>query len=54
MTITLQQWLAVRLDVLANLLVFGIGLFAAGLRTSVEPSKVGVVLSYSLGRKFFH
>ncbi|KAJ7284355.1 multidrug resistance-associated ABC transporter [Mycena rebaudengoi] len=49
MTITLQQWLAVRLDVLANLLLFGIGLFAAGLRNSVEPSKVGVVRSYSLG-----
>ncbi|KAJ7284398.1 multidrug resistance-associated ABC transporter [Mycena rebaudengoi] len=49
MTITLQQWLAVRLDVLANLLLFGIGMFAAGLRNNVEPSKVGVVLSYSLG-----
>ncbi|KAJ7284389.1 multidrug resistance-associated ABC transporter [Mycena rebaudengoi] len=49
MTITLQQWLAVRLDFLANTLIFGIGLFAAGFRTTVEPSKIGVVLSYSLG-----
>ena len=49
MTIAIQCWLAVRLDILGNVLILGIGLFAAGLRTSVDPSKVGVVLSYTLG-----
>ncbi|TFK57912.1 hypothetical protein BDN72DRAFT_172490, partial [Pluteus cervinus] len=48
MTISIQRWLAVRLDVFASLLILGIGLFAAGFRTTISPAKIGVVLSYSL------
>ncbi|KAH9476201.1 ABC-type transporter cicA [Psilocybe cubensis] len=48
MTISIQRWLAVRLDVFGNVLILGIGLFAAGFRHSVNPSKIGVVLSYTL------
>ncbi|RPD56133.1 multidrug resistance-associated ABC transporter [Lentinus tigrinus ALCF2SS1-7] len=48
MTIAIQCWLAVRLDILGNLLILGIGLFAAGFRRSVDPSKIGVVMSYTL------
>ena len=42
MTISLQQWLAVRLDLFGNILVLGIGLFAAGYRDSINPAKVGL------------
>ncbi|KAJ7658484.1 multidrug resistance-associated ABC transporter [Mycena rosella] len=49
MTITLQTWLAIRLDVFGNILLFGIALFAAGFRNTVNPSQIGVVLSYTLG-----
>ena len=48
MTISIQRWLSVRLDILGNILILGIALFAAGFRDTVNPSKVGVVLSYSL------
>ncbi|KAG6847482.1 hypothetical protein H0H93_007846, partial [Arthromyces matolae] len=48
MTITIQRWLSVRLDMFGNILVLGIALFAAGFRTTVDPSKIGVVLSYTL------
>ncbi|KAJ6465868.1 multidrug resistance-associated ABC transporter [Mycena sanguinolenta] len=48
MTISLQLWLGLRLDVFGNILVFGIALFAAGFRHTVDPSKIGVVLSYTL------
>ncbi|KAF9562072.1 multidrug resistance-associated ABC transporter [Agrocybe pediades] len=48
MTVVMQRWLAVRLDFFANVLVLGIGLFAAGFRNSVNPSKISVVLSYTL------
>ncbi|KAF5310093.1 hypothetical protein D9619_010353 [Psilocybe cf. subviscida] len=48
MTIAIQRWLAVRLDLFGNILIFGIGLFAAGFRHSVSPAKIGVVLSYTL------
>lgn len=51
MTVVIQAWLSIRLDLLGNLLILGICLFAAGLRTSVNPSKIGVVLSYSLTSK---
>jgi ATP-binding cassette, subfamily C (CFTR/MRP), member 1 len=51
MTITVQRWLALRLDLFGNLVVLGIGLFAAGFRESVNPAKVGVVLSYTLSSK---
>lgn len=48
LTITLQRWLGVRLDFLGNLLVLGIALFGVGFRTTVDPSKLGVVLTYGL------
>ncbi|KAJ7320835.1 multidrug resistance-associated ABC transporter [Mycena albidolilacea] len=48
MTITLQLWLALRLDFFGNILIFGIALFAAGFRNTVNPSRIGVVLSYAL------
>ncbi|KAI0360724.1 multidrug resistance-associated ABC transporter [Trametes cingulata] len=48
MTIAIQRWLGVRLDILGNMLILGICLFAAGFRNSVDPSKIGVVLSYTL------
>ncbi|KAI0087238.1 multidrug resistance-associated ABC transporter [Irpex rosettiformis] len=47
-TISIQRWLGVRLDLLGNILIFGIALFAAGFRKTVDPGKIGVVLSYSL------
>ncbi|KAF5370913.1 hypothetical protein D9615_009789 [Tricholomella constricta] len=49
MTISIQRWLAVRLDLFGNILILGIALFAAGFRHTVNPAKVGVVLSYTLG-----
>ncbi|KAF4607269.1 hypothetical protein EYR38_001330 [Pleurotus pulmonarius] len=49
MTIAIQRWLAVRLDVFGNILVFGIALFASGFRNTVNPTKIGVVLTYTLG-----
>ena len=54
MTISIQRWLSVRLDFFGNLLILGIGLFAAGFRNTVNPSKIGVVLSYSLSSKLSH
>jgi len=48
MTVSIQRWLSVRLDILGNILILGIALFAAFFRDTVNPSKVGVVLSYSL------
>lgn len=44
----LNRWLGLRLDLLGNILVFGIALFAVGFRNTIDPSKVGVVLSYTL------
>ncbi|KAM0755919.1 ATP-dependent bile acid permease [Meredithblackwellia eburnea MCA 4105] len=48
MTVTLQRWLGIRLDFLGNILVLGISLFGVGFRNTVSPSKLGVVLTYSL------
>ncbi|KAK0186449.1 multidrug resistance-associated ABC transporter [Armillaria mellea] len=48
MTISIQRWLSVRLDVFGNILILGITLFAAGYRNTVSPSKIGVVLTYTL------
>ncbi|CAE6393728.1 unnamed protein product [Rhizoctonia solani] len=48
MTIACQRYLGVRLDFLGNLLILGIGLIAVGFRTSADPSKLGVVLTYAL------
>jgi ATP-binding cassette subfamily C (CFTR/MRP) protein 1 len=41
-------WLAIRLDILGNLLVLGIGIFAVCFRNKVSPAKMAVVLTYSL------
>ena len=48
MTVAIQRWLSVRLDLLGNFLILGIALFSAGFRKTVDPSKIGVVLSYTL------
>ncbi|KAF9500249.1 multidrug resistance-associated ABC transporter [Pleurotus eryngii] len=48
MTVSIQRWLALRLDVFGNVLVFGIALFAAGFRETVNPARIGVVLTYTL------
>ncbi|KAF7297335.1 Multidrug resistance-associated ABC transporter protein [Mycena indigotica] len=48
MTITLQMWLGLRLDVFGNVLILGIALFAAGLQVASFVFNIGVVLSYSL------
>lgn len=48
MTNAIQCWLGLRLDFIGNILVLGIALFGAGFRHSVDPSKVGVVLTYTL------
>ncbi len=53
MTIAIQRWLSVRLDMFGNVLVLGIVLFAAGFRHTVEPSKIGVVLTYTLSSTSF-
>lgn len=53
MTISIQRWLAIRLDFFGNVLLFGIAVFAAGFRKTVDPSKIGVVLSYALGSMCF-
>jgi hypothetical protein len=47
MTIGMQQWLALQLDLLGNILVLGIALFAAGFQITVSPAKISVVLSYT-------
>jgi ATP-binding cassette subfamily C (CFTR/MRP) protein 1 len=52
MTISIQRWLTLRLDLLGNVLVLGIALFAAGFRHTINPAKIGVVLSYTLSSKY--
>ncbi|KAF9488932.1 multidrug resistance-associated ABC transporter [Pleurotus eryngii] len=47
-TLSIQRWLAVRLDLSANILVLGISLFGAGFRETIDPSKVALVLTYTL------
>ena len=54
MTISIQRWLNLRLDLLGNILVLGIALFAAGYRYTINPAKIGVVLSYALSSKYCH
>ncbi|KAJ7580556.1 multidrug resistance-associated ABC transporter [Mycena floridula] len=49
MTVSIQRWLSVRLDLCGNVLILGIALFAAGYRLHVNPAKIAVVLSYTLG-----
>ena len=52
MTIAIQRWLGIRLDILGNILILGICLFAVGLRHTVDPSKIGVVLTYTLSSPY--
>ena len=52
MTIAIQRWLGVCLDILGNILILGICLFAAGFRHTVDPSKIGVVLTYTLSSEY--
>ncbi|KAK0231362.1 multidrug resistance-associated ABC transporter [Armillaria fumosa] len=47
-TISIQRWLGVRLGLFGNVLVLGIALFAAAYRKTIHPSKIGVVLIYTL------
>ncbi|KAJ4474310.1 multidrug resistance-associated ABC transporter [Lentinula aciculospora] len=47
-TVSLQWWLMIRLELFASIVILGIALFAAGFRNSVNPSKIGVVLTYTL------
>jgi ABC-type multidrug transport system fused ATPase/permease subunit len=48
LTLIIQRWLAIRLDVIANLLTFFVMLFAVIFRNTVDPGLVGLVISYSL------
>lgn len=48
MAVVIRNWLAIRLDMFGNFLILGISLFSVAQRASVYPSKIGVVLSYSL------
>jgi ATP-binding cassette subfamily C (CFTR/MRP) protein 1 len=41
-------WLSLRLDLLASMLIMGIGIFGVGFRNSVSPAKLSVVLTYTL------
>ncbi|KAH7104385.1 cadmium ion transporter [Auriculariales sp. MPI-PUGE-AT-0066] len=45
---SILTWLTIRLNLCGNVLIFGIALFGVGYRLSVDPSKVGVVLTYTL------
>ncbi|KAL1718255.1 P-loop containing nucleoside triphosphate hydrolase protein [Schizophyllum commune] len=47
-SISIQAWLTVRLDLFGNILILGTGLFAAGFRKSVNPAKIGAIISYCL------
>ncbi|KAG9227354.1 hypothetical protein CCMSSC00406_0004107 [Pleurotus cornucopiae] len=47
-TLSIQRWLAIRLDLSANILILGISLFGAGFRETIDPSKVALVLTYTL------
>ena len=48
LTFANQRWLAVRLDVVGNLLVFTTGILVVTSRFDVSPSTAGLVLSYIL------
>ncbi|CAG8620597.1 18107_t:CDS:10 [Acaulospora morrowiae] len=48
LTICIQRWLGLRLETIANLLIFFASLFSVIERTSVHPTIAGFVLSYAL------
>ncbi|KAG0018030.1 hypothetical protein BGZ81_010421 [Podila clonocystis] len=48
MSYSIQRWLGVRLETIANILVFCTSLLGVCGRTSITPSTIGLVLSYSM------
>ena len=52
MTVAMQRWLAIRLDLFGDILVLGICLFGAATAKSINPAKTSVVLTYTLGSEF--
>lgn len=48
LTFANQRWLGVRLDVIANLIILIVGLLVVFSRAEINPSFVGLVLSYLL------
>ncbi|KAG0329331.1 hypothetical protein BG000_000100 [Podila horticola] len=48
MSYSIQRWLGVRLETIANTLVFCTSLLGVCGRTSIEPATIGLVLSYSM------
>ncbi|KAK8850349.1 hypothetical protein IAR55_004267 [Kwoniella newhampshirensis] len=48
LTLVIQGWLGVRLDLSSNVLVLLIAIVGTVLRDSVDPSKFGIVFSYTL------
>ncbi|KAG0036025.1 hypothetical protein BGZ82_004800 [Podila clonocystis] len=48
MSYSIQRWLGVRLETIANTLVFCTSLLGVCGRTSITPSTIGLVLSYSM------
>ncbi|WVQ95732.1 hypothetical protein IAU59_002831 [Kwoniella sp. CBS 9459] len=47
-TLVIQRWLGVRLDLSSNLLILLIAIFGILFRHSVDPAQFGVVFSYAL------
>ncbi|KAF9163643.1 hypothetical protein DFQ26_002301 [Actinomortierella ambigua] len=47
-SLAIQRWLGVRLETIANTLVFCTSLFGVFGRYNVDPSTIGLVLSYSM------
>ncbi|WWD08510.1 hypothetical protein V865_006622 [Kwoniella europaea PYCC6329] len=48
LTLVIQRWLGVRLDLSSNLLILLIAIFGILFRDSVDPASFGVVFSYAL------
>lgn len=46
LTVTNQQWLGIRLNVLGTLLTFIVAILTVATRFSISPAQTGVVLSY--------
>ncbi|RKP09032.1 putative ATP-binding cassette transporter protein YOR1 [Thamnocephalis sphaerospora] len=48
LSFTIQRWLGMRLEAIANILTFFVSIFTVISRTSVSPGLIGLVMSYSL------
>jgi ATP-binding cassette, subfamily C (CFTR/MRP), member 1 len=48
LSITIQRWLAVRLETIANTMILFVTIFSVVYRMTLNPSTMGFVLSYSL------